>query len=528
MSLPNYLSKGPSFKGAIMNPNKQETSIKIQNIVIVGGGTAGWMTASLLAKTLGKNLNITLVESDKIGIVGVGEATIPPIVNFNSAIGINEKEFIKATQGTIKLGIEFNNWYQEGDSYMHAFGNIGQKFPFGDFNHFWLRAQQLENANADSTSIKSNSFWDYSLNYQAAKQNKFAVFNKIPNTNLPGLSHAYHFDAGLYAKFLAIHAQGMGVKRIEGTITQVQQNHDSGFIESLQLEDGTGITGDLFIDCTGLAALLIEKTLSTGYDDYSHWLPCDRAMAVPCEKTDNIEPYTRSTAHKVGWQWRIPLQHRTGNGLVYSSKHMTDEEAKALLLKNLDGNPLAEPRVIPFQTGRRRKQWHKNVIAIGLSSGFFEPLESTNIHLIQTAAIRLLKFFPHNGINIEEVDEFNRQSKLEAEGIRDFIILHYKLNNRGDSEFWRTCQRMDVPESLLNKIELFKKTGKVFCKPNDLFTEIAWQQVMIGQGIVPEDYHPLVNALSNEQLTELMTNLKILINRTVDKIPSHEDFLKSL
>ncbi len=503
------------------NPQNKNIT-KIKNIVIVGGGTAGWMTASLLAKTLGKALNITLVESDKIGIVGVGEATIPPILNFNNAIGIDERAFIKATQGTIKLGIEFNNWNLQGDSYMHAFGNIGKKFPFCDFHHFWLRQQQLV-ALENSSPADGKSFWDYSLNYQAAKQNKFAPIHNIPNTHLPGLAYAYHFDAGLYAKFLSKHAQGMGVKRIEGTIVRVLQNRDSGFVESLLLEDGTSITGDLFIDCTGLAALLIEKTLSTGFDDYSHWLPCDRAMAVPCEKTDNIEPYTRSTAHNVGWQWRIPLQHRTGNGLVYASKHMTDEEAKELLLANLDGKPLAEPRVIPFRTGRRRKQWHKNVIAIGLSSGFFEPLESTNIHLIQTTAIRLIKFFPHNGIQQEEVDEFNRQSKVE--GIRDFIILHYKLNSRGDSEFWRTCQRMDIPESLLNKIELFKKTGKVFCKPDDLFTEIAWQQVMIGQGNIPEDYHILADTLSHEQLTDLMASLKTLINRTVEKLPSHDHFL---
>ncbi|WP_197411186.1 tryptophan halogenase family protein [Colwellia sp. TT2012] len=506
----------------MQHSNKQNN---MQNIVIVGGGTAGWMTASLLAKTLGKTLNITLIESDKIGIVGVGEATIPPIVNFNSAIGIDEKAFVKATQGTIKLGIEFNNWHQEGDSYMHAFGSIGKKFPFCDFHHFWLRAQQ--NKNTDST-INVSSFWDFSLNYQAAKQHKFAPLNHIPNTNLPGIAHAYHFDAGLYAKFLAKHAQSMGVKRIEGTITQVTQNHQSGFIESVCLENETCISGDLFIDCSGLAALLIEKTLSTGYEDYSHWLPCDRAIAVPCEKVTPIEPYTRSTAHKVGWQWRIPLQHRTGNGLVYASKHMSDDEAKELLLKNLDGKPLAEPRVIPFKTGRRRKQWHKNVVAIGLSSGFFEPLESTNIHLIQTAAIRLMKFFPHNGIKQAEVDEFNAQSKAELEGIRDFIILHYKLNNRDDSEFWRACQRMDIPESLFNKIELFKKTGKVFCKPDDLFTEIAWQQVMIGQGNIPEDHHPLVDTLSDEQLSDLMANLKTLINRTVEKLPSHDEFLQSL
>jgi tryptophan halogenase len=319
----------------------------------------------------------------------------------------------------------------------------------------------------------------------------------------------------------------MGVKRIEGTITNVKQNNDSGFIESVLLDNDSCINGDLFIDCSGLAALLIEKTLSTGYEDYSHWLPCDRAIAVPCEKVEPIEPYTRSTAHKAGWQWRIPLQHRTGNGLVYSSKYMTDDEAKELLLNNIDGKPLAEPRVIPFKTGRRRKQWHKNVIAIGLSSGFFEPLESTNIHLIQTAAIRLMKFFPHNGIQQEEVDEFNRQSKVELEGIRDFIILHYKLNNRGDSDFWRTCQRMEIPSSLLNKIELFKKTGKIFCKPDDLFTEIAWQQVMIGQGNIPEDHHPLVGTLSKDQVKDLMDNLKTLINKTVEKLPSHDEYLKS-
>jgi tryptophan halogenase len=414
---------------------------------------------------------------------------------------------------------------------MHAFGNIGKKFPFCDFHHFWLLAQQNEKNShqvIDSESIDRKRFWDFSLNYQAAKQHKFAPINNIPNTNLSGISHAYHFDAGLYAKFLRKHAEAMGVKRIEGTITQVNQHHESGFIDSVLLEDSTSIAGDLFIDCSGLAALLIEKALNTGFEDYSHWLPCDRAVAVPCEKVEPIEPYTRSTAHSAGWQWRIPLRHRTGNGLVYSSKHMTDEQAKGLLLNNLDGKPLAEPRVIPFKTGRRRKQWHKNVIAIGLSSGFFEPLESTNIHLIQTAATRLMKFFPHNGLRKEEVDEFNRQSKAELEGIRDFIILHYKLNKRDDSEFWRTCQRMDLPDSLRHKIELFKATGKVFCKPDDLFTEIAWQQVMIGQGNIPGDHHPLVNTLSQEQLTDLMANLKTLINRTVENLPSHDDFLKSL
>lgn len=502
----------------------------VKNVVIVGGGTAGWMTASLLVKTLGKSLNITLVESDDIGIIGVGEATIPPIVNFNHAIGINEKEFINATQGTIKLGIEFNSWGQQNDSYMHAFGCIGKNFPFCDFHHFWQKSQQLKHGkeSINGCSIDSSSFWHYSLNYQAAKQNKFAPFNNIPNTNLPGLAYAYHFDAGLYAKLLRKHAEGLGVIRIEGTVTEVEQHHTSGFVQSLKLNNGELINGDLFIDCTGLAALLIEKTLNTGFEDYSHWLPCNRAITVPCEKADTIEPYTRSTAHRAGWQWHIPLQHRTGNGLVYSSKHLSDDEAKAILLDNLNGRPLAEPKFISFRTGRRRKAWNKNVVAIGLSNGFFEPLESTSIHLIQTAAIRLVKLFPHKGINIEEIDEFNRQSKLECENILDFIILHYKLNKRDDSEFWRACQRMDIPESLAKKLQLFKKTGNVFCNTDNLFTEIAWQQVMIGQGDLPEDHHPLVNSLSAQQIEDLMDSLKTLINRTVDKLPTHNEFLASL
>ncbi|TYK65745.1 tryptophan halogenase family protein [Colwellia echini] len=491
----------------------------IKNVVIVGGGTAGWITASLLAKIIGKAINITLIESDKIGIIGVGEATIPPIINFNNALGIDENTFIKETKATIKLGIEFENWKQKGDSYMHAFGSIGKSFPFCDFSHYWVKSLQ----NGDDSSL-----WDYSLNYQAAKKGKFAKLPHIEGTTLPGLAYAYHFDASLYAQLLRRFSEAKGVTRIEGTINKVNVNQDDGSIDSVTLEDQQKITGDLFIDCTGLHALLIEKTLNTGFEDWSHWLPCDRAMAVPCESVDKITPYTRSTAHDAGWQWRIPLQHRIGNGIVYSSKHMTDEQAKETLLANLDGKPLAEPRAIPFRTGRRLKQWHKNVISIGLSSGFLEPLESTSIHLIQTAAIRLVKNFPHNGINDEEVTEFNRQSRIEIEKIRDFIILHYKLNERNDSEFWRTCQRMDIPDTLREKIALFKKTGKVFREYDDLFAEVAWQQVMVGQGITPEDHHPLADNLTDEQLRDLTTHLKMIINNTVDKLPSHEEFLASL
>lgn len=492
---------------------------KIKNIVIVGGGTGGWITASLLAKVLGKSINITLVESDKIGIVGVGEATIPPIIAFNNAIGINEIDFMKATKGTIKLGIQFENWGKKGDSYMHAFGDIGKNFPFCDFHHFWVKSQQMGD---------DSNFWDYSLNYQAAKHNKFARLNGIEGTNLPGISYAYHFDAALYAKFLSEFCINLGVKRIEGTINHVTLNDTNGYVESLQLEDGSEIKGDLFVDCTGLAALLIEKTLSTGFDDWSQWLPCDRAVAVPSESSETIIPYTRSIAHESGWQWQIPLQHRAGNGLVFSSKHMTDEEATETLMTNIDGKPLGEPRVIRYRTGRRRKQWNRNVVSIGLSAGFFEPLESTNIHLIQTGAIRLLKFFPHNGIKEEEINEYNAQSKNEYERIRDFIILHYKLNQRGDTDFWKQCQRMDIPDTLSQRIDLFKKTGKVFREQEDLFTEVAWKQVMIGQRANPEDYHPLVETLSTEQIKDLMANLKTLINRTVDKMPTHEEFLQKL
>ena len=491
----------------------------VKNIVIVGGGTAGWFSAALLSRVLGSELNITLVESDKIGIVGVGEATIPPIQNFNAGLGIDEAEFLQATKGSIKLGIQFENWGKVGDAYMHAFGGIGKDFPFASFHHFWLKSKEL--------GVESD-FWDFSLNYQAAKNNKFGKLNKIPGTNMPGLTYAYHFDAGLYANFLRDKCLQQNVQRVEGEIVEVKVNETNGYIESLVLDSGQTINGELFIDCSGMHELLIEKTLHTGYDDWSHWLPCNRAMAVPCELVEPIEPYTRSVAHHCGWRWRIPLQHRTGNGLVYSSRYMSDDEAKELLLNSLDGKPLAEPKVIPFRVGRRRKQWNKNVIAIGLSSGFLEPLESTSIHLIQTAVTRLLKHFPHQGIEQVQVDEFNRQSKYEMERIRDFIILHYKLNDRDDSQFWRHCKDMDIPESLRSKIELFKKTGNVYRDYEDLFTEIAWQQVMIGQGLIPDDHHPVASTLNKQKAEDMVGSLKTLINTSVSNLPKHGEFLASM
>jgi len=490
----------------------------INRVVVVGGGTAGWNAAALLVRTLGNVISVTLVESDDIGIVGVGEATIPPIINFNNALGIEESDFLKATQGSIKLGIQFENWGQVGDSYMHAFGNVGKDFAFCSFHNYWLRSQQ--------EGISSN-FWDFSLNYQTAKRNKFAKLSQLPGTELPGLSYAYHFDAGLYAKYLRGFCEMRGVDRVEGIINQVRQNAETGFIEAVVLESGEVVEGDLFLDCSGFRGLLIEQALETGYEEWGHWLPCDRAMAVPTVLTDEIRPYTRSIAHRAGWQWNIPLQHRTGNGHVYCSQYVSDDEAREVLLSHLEGEPLAEPRNIPFQTGRRKKQWNKNCISLGLASGFLEPLESTSIHLIQAGLRRLIQHFPHKGIKQAEVDEFNRQSQIEFEHIRDFIILHYKVNQRSDSQFWIDCRNMPIPDSLGHRIELFKSSGKVFKEGNELFHEIAWQQVMIGQNLIPDDYHPLAHNITNEQLQGLLKDLKTLVDSAVDKLPSHDQFLKS-
>jgi tryptophan halogenase len=491
----------------------------IKHVVIAGGGTAGWITAALLNKVLGKVINITLIESSSIGTVGVGEATIPPIIQLNNALGINEQEFINETNATIKLGIEFENWKAPTHRYMHAFGSIGKDFPFCDFYNFWLKGH---------ITGCEDELWDFSLNYQAAKQHKFAPLNTIPNTQLPGLSYAYHFDATLYAEYLKKLAISRGVKHIDAKISEVTQCLTTGNVETLILDDNKQINGDLFIDCTGLRALLIEKTLNTGFVDWSHYLPCDSAIAVQTKSNDELKPYTQSIAHSAGWQWQIPLQSRIGNGLVYCSRYLSDEDAKTLLLNNLPADPITEPRFIKFKTGRRIKQWHKNVVAVGLSSGFLEPLESTSIHLIQSAVTRLIKLFPHHGISDALASEFNTQSVIEIEHIRDFIILHYKLTEREDSAFWRQCMQMDIPDSLNHKLNLFKQTGKVMREDDELFAEIAWQQVMIGQGLMPDDYSTIVDSLTNEQLSDLFISLKTLINSTVEKLPTHKEFLASI
>ncbi len=490
----------------------QTNDTVVKKVVIAGGGTAGWMTAAALSSLIGKNIDITLIESDDIPVVGVGEATIPPLLTFHRLLKIDEQEFMKATQATFKLGISFENWRATGHEYFHSFGTTGQDCWAATFHNFWLKAKN---------DGYSDSFDAYCLEIQAARKNKFA---RLADNSI---NYAYHLDATKYAGFLRTIAERKGVTRREGLINRVEQHLESGNIKSLHLKDGGIVDGDLFIDCTGFRGLLIEQTLNAGYEDWSHWLPCDKAVAVQTESQGEMKPYTRSVAHDSGWRWRIPLQNRVGNGLVYCSKTMSDEMARQTLLENIEGKALNEPRVIPFKAGRRRKTWMKNCVAIGLSSGFIEPLESTSIHLIQRAIIRLMQLFPTQGIKAPDIAEFNRQSESETNFIRDFIILHYKVTQRTDSQFWRYCKEMDVPDTLQRRIELFSRCGRVFREDVDLFFENSWVQVMMGQGITPEQYHPIADLMSPAEQKAFLGGIRKSVDQVVEKLPSHEQFLKS-
>ncbi|MDN4503203.1 tryptophan 7-halogenase [Alteromonadaceae bacterium BrNp21-10] len=490
----------------------------LKNIIIVGGGTAGWMTAAALGKLLKNNLcNVHLIESEDIPTVGVGEATIPQIQVFNRTLGLDEDEFIRRTQGTFKLGIEFVNWGQIGDSYTHAFGGVGQDMDSLPFHHYWWKLRQQQ---------KVPDIGAYSLNALAGPQAKFMRSVNAGNSPLSNIVYAFQFDAGLYAQYLREFAEAHGVKRTQGKVIETRLRDDDGFIDSVVLEDGQIMEGDLFIDCSGFRGLLIEQALKTGYQDWSHWLPCDRAWAVACERTEPLLPYTRSTAHSAGWQWRIPLQHRTGNGHVFSSKYMSDEQAKQILLDNLPGKPINEPRLVTFNTGKRNKIWNKNCVAIGLSSGFMEPLESTSIHLIQSTIARLLALFPTKNFNQPDIDMFNQQMDFEHERIRDFIILHYKATQRNDSDFWNYCRTMDIPESLQQKIDQFKANGNVVRHNLELFNEVSWLEVLHGQGIHPDHYHPLVDTLAEDEIQRRVDNIQSVINNSVNSMPDHWEFIK--
>lgn len=494
-----------------------DQSKKIKNIVIVGGGTAGWMTAAALSHVLGsKRCNIRLVESDQIGTIGVGEATIPVILKYNQALGIDENEFLKRTQGTFKLGIQFVNWGEIGNSYIHPFGGYGMSIGYLGFYHYWLRYY------AEKHAVDPG---EYSICIQGALRNKFMTPTQIANSPLSQISYAYHFDASMYAKFLREFAEMRGVNRIEGEVEKVNLKPEDGFIESISLKSGQVIDGELFIDCTGFRGLLIEHALNTGYEDWSHWLPCNSAVTVPSKRIDPLPSFTRSTAHSAGWQWRIPLQHRTGNGHVYCNKYMSDDEAKKILLENLEGEALAEPRIFRFKTGMRRKFWNRNCVAIGLASGFMEPLESTSIHLIQSSISKLISFFPYNSFDQEVIDKYNSILTDEFTAIRDFIILHYKVSSRTDSEFWKYCKHMEVPATLQRKLDLYTSSGRIFRDNNELFDDVSWFAVMHGQGLKAEKYHPLVDEIEDDKFLQFMNEIKGVIDRSADAMLFHEDYI---
>ncbi len=489
----------------------------LKEIVIVGGGSAGWMTAAALSSLLDpKDVSITLVESDEIGAIGVGEATIPDILNFNRILGVREDEFMKATQATFKLGIEFVDWGRKGDVYFHPFGQHGVDMKGIDFHQFWMHSR----AGGNERPIQQ-----YSLCAVAAKQNKFALPDPDPRSVLSQLRYAYHFDATLYARFLRQYAETRGVRRVEGKIEQVLQTPETGFIAGLKLENGETVSGEFFFDCTGFRALLSEKTLGVPLVDWRHWLPCDSALAVACRHSGPLTPHTRSTAKTAGWQWRIPTQHRTGNGHIYCREFISDDEAASVLLEGLDGEALGSPRQLRFTTGHRKEFWSKNCVAIGLSAGFLEPLESTSIYLIQEGISRFISLFPNATLPQVVRDEYNRHMRTEFEQVRDFIILHYYATQRDDSPFWTYCRTMDIPDSLKGKIELFREAGRVFRYEEELFTRPSWVAVFLGQHIVPQSHDPIVSTLPYGEVTHSIESMRTAMESAAARMPTHEEFL---
>jgi tryptophan halogenase len=483
---------------------------QVRRVVIAGGGTAGWLAAAALSHQFHGILDIILVESEEIGTVGVGESTIPPIRTFHRLLNIDEQEFMRATAATFKLGISFEDWGKIGDRYVHPFGMTGRSTWACNFHHFWLHGLKK--------GIQSD-YGEFCVEHQAAKAGKFFI---SPKTEI---NYAYHLDASVYARFLRKFSEKFGVRRVEGKIKEVRQNSESGFIEALALESGQIVEGDLFIDCTGFRGLLIEQTLRTGYEDWSHWLPCDRAVAVQTESVGPAVPYTRAIAHEAGWRWRIPLQHRVGNGLVYCSRYMSDEQATAKLLREVEGKTIIQPRVIRFQTGRRLNAWNKNVIALGLAGGFVEPLESTSIQMIMTGMTRLIYLFPFPTVTRAIIDQYNEESRIEAERVRDFIILHYCATTRDDSEFWRYCSTMKLPETLEHRIRLFRERAHVWQRDGEIFRTDSWIQVMLYQGIWPEHYHYLATAMPDADLVKFLEGMRSTINRAVEQMPTHQEFV---
>jgi tryptophan halogenase len=488
----------------------------LKSIVIVGGGSAGWMTAAALSDAVGQACTITLIESEAIGTVGVGEATIPPIRHFNRRLGIDEATFVRETQGSFKLGIQFVDWGKLGHSYFHPFGQYGAEFDSVPFYHHWMR-EYLAGRVAGPID-------DFSMCWAMAKAGKFAHPSPDRRQIQSTFDYAYHFDAGLYAAFLRRFSEARGVTRVEGKVVDVALRGEDGFIEAVTLDDGQRVAGEFFIDCSGFRGLLIEEALEAGYDNWQHWLPCDRAVAVPCEKGE-FTPYTRSTAKAAGWQWRIPLQHRTGNGYVHCSAHISEDEAAAELLASLDGKPLADPRTLRFVTGKRREFWKKNCVAIGLSAGFMEPLESTSLHLIQYGILRLIALLPDAAMSPLLAREYNVQTASEYERIRDFLILHYKASERDDSELWRYCAAMPIPDSLQYKIDHFHSHGMLVAEGIELFANPSWIAVYLGQGIVPQRAPALAEMREGVPVAERLAQIRQAMAEAVAAMPSHGEFI---
>jgi tryptophan halogenase len=484
--------------------------IRVKRVVIAGGGTAGWIAAAALSQQFHGLLEITLIESDEIGTVGVGESTIPPIRAFHGLLQIDEQEFMRATAATFKLGIRFEGWRKHGETYFHPFGSTGKSTWACQFHHFWLHSL---------ASGMDSALGDYCLEHEAARLDRFAL--------QPGaeINYAYHLDASIYARFLRRFSERFGVQRLEGKIRQVQLDPESGFVTAVELESGQSVPGDLFIDCTGFRGLLIEQALKTGYEDWNHWLPCDSALAVQTESVGPAVPYTRAIAHEAGWRWRIPLQHRVGNGLVFANAFMSDEAAREQLLRDIEGPKLIEPRLIRFRTGRRRQVWNRNVVALGLASGFIEPLESTSIHLIITGVVRLIQLFPFAGATASFIDQYNEDSRREIERIRDFIILHYHANERTDGEFWRNCANLELPDSLLRRLQMFREQAHAWQGEGELFRVDSWTHVMLGQGIRPVNYHGLARSMSSADMARLLESLRGSVQSAVAPMPSHQEFV---
>ena len=487
-------------------------------IVIAGGGTAGWVAAATFARFLGNRATITLVESDEIGTVGVGEATIPQIHNLIVGLGLDQADFMRRTNASFKLGIEFTDWTGEGERYIHSFGTTGRGVGLIPFRQLWLRGRALGVA---------GELGDYSYNVVAARMGRMAT-NSGSNT-IPDLAYAYHFDASLFAAMLRDYAEERGVQRVEGMIVDVERDAESGDLTALLLNGERRVAGTFFIDCTGFRSLLLGKTLGVSYVDWSQWLPCDSALAVPCESSEVFRPYTQAMSRRAGWQWRIPLQHRTGNGHVYCSSFISDDEAASILLANLDGKPLADPRPIRFTSGRRDIFWSHNCVALGLAAGFMEPLESTSIHLVQSSIGRLLNVLPGDLARMAQAREtFNRLTRIEWARVRDFIVLHYFANAREGEPFWDECRRMEIPDTLAEKIALFREAGLFMREEDELFLDDSWSQVMIGQDIAPESWSPLADNVPGEDIGPFLESLANSYRVKAATLPAHRQFVATM